>query len=81
LSDLASLKLVFAMYSLVSIDDRQSACLSGGRAPSRFAGLQLFGWLTGAGGQTSGFTQNGLANVINVGNTGTSVVSIGAIYL
>jgi hypothetical protein len=69
------------MNSLVSIDDRQSACLSGGRALSRFAGLKLFGRLAGAGGQTSDFTQNGFANVLNVGNTGTSLISIGAIYL
>jgi hypothetical protein len=78
---IASDELVPFMTSMIAIDDHQCAALCGGRSLSMLSGLQLLGWFGGVGGQASSFTQTGAANVINVGNTGTSVVSVGAIYL
>jgi len=58
------------------LDDAQAEKLCGGRLIS---GISGFAFLPARG--NSIFNQAGLSNTANVGNTGFSLLSIGAIYL
>jgi hypothetical protein len=73
----SSLELVFSvtLLSPLTVLEAEAAC--GGAKPTLLYGINLFGPSRGG----SFFNQIGGTNINNVGNTGFSLLSIGAIYL
>lgn len=81
-STFAQLLTGFFVVSISLLSDQDCEVVSGGARPSLGSLLGIIGGGKGFG--NSIINQNstgGGANVVNVGNTGQSLVSVGAIYL
>lgn len=73
----SSLELVFSVTLLSPLTVLEAEAVCGGAKPTPLYGMNFFGLRSGG----SFFNQIGGTNVNNVGNTGFSLLSIGAIYL
>ncbi len=65
------------LTSITYLNDHQSEQVNGGVISPRISSLSLLG----KGGISSVFNQTGATNIANVGSTGFSLISIGAVYL
>jgi hypothetical protein len=71
------LNWISSVILMSPLTEQESEAICGGARLPRLSGLNLLG----RGGGNSIFNQVGTNNVNNVGNTGFSLLSIGAIYL